>query len=317
MSLSTAVKNGIQRASHVSGLSALVTTRSHVSRIVMYHGIGGGEITARAFGQHLRYLSQKYRIVSLGSLLKRIDNDEPMQGKEVALTFDDGLKNNFTVAYPMLKQLNIPATFFVCPGLVSDQKWIWTHEFRQRLVHISNAGKSDLLKELLAEYNYSLSENYVEDVVRWVKTLPIKKRNLIENAVADVSKSFSPTKNQNEEYDIASWDDIKSVNPDIISIGSHTLRHPILTSLGNEELNQEIHGSKQILEEKLQRSVDSFCYPNGTNSPEIVEKVRSHYKVAVTTEYGFVHSNDDLAQLKRVPSKSKLYQFSWRLVKPK
>src|SRR5207248_3345103 len=57
----------------------------------------------------------------------------PGRRRRAAMVFDDGLRSNVRVAYPILRALGIPATFFVCPGLIEERRWLWTHEARRRL----------------------------------------------------------------------------------------------------------------------------------------------------------------------------------------
>src|ERR1043165_2230923 len=92
----------------------------------MYHGTPRRD--AAALERQLRFLRLAFPVVPLDKLAER--------GKgraRVALTFDDGLRNNVDVAYPILQKLGLTATFFVCPGLIERGQWLWNHEARERL----------------------------------------------------------------------------------------------------------------------------------------------------------------------------------------
>ena len=83
-------------------------------------------------------------------------------------------------------------------------------------------------------------------------------------------------------------------------IGSHSMSHPLLPQLEGEALRHEVAGSRRLLQERLETSVDSFCYPNGDQDRGVVETVRrAGYKIAVTTRGGTNHREIDPLLLKR------------------
>src|SRR5689334_9290881 len=93
----------------------------------MFHGIEPQH--AEVFERQLKYIASRYEVVPLAELTKR----GSALRHEIALTFDDGLLNNLTIAYPILRKLSLPATFFVCPALIDAGAWLWNHEARARL----------------------------------------------------------------------------------------------------------------------------------------------------------------------------------------
>lgn len=91
--------------------------------ILMYHSLSGREdyfssITPEAFGWQMEYLAEhSYSVVPLRELVRRLQNKESLGGS-VAITFDDGYRDNFTDAFPILKKYNFPATIFVTTGAI-------------------------------------------------------------------------------------------------------------------------------------------------------------------------------------------------------
>ena len=112
------------------------------------------------------------------------------------------------------------------------------------------------------------------------------------------------------------WDELRSLDPGLITVGSHTLTHPILATLTPAEAAVEIHESHRWLETKLGRPVQYFCYPDGAYNNSIVEMVQKSYQAAVTTVAGFVHAGDDLYRLRRIPVAEQLSLLAWRLHRP-
>jgi peptidoglycan/xylan/chitin deacetylase (PgdA/CDA1 family) len=86
------------------------------------------------------------------------------------------------------------------------------------------------------------------------------------------------------------------------TIGCHSHTHPDLTTLSPGELEREVLGSKQILEDLVGRPVTAFCYPDGLSNTRVADAVRgAGFEVAFTIDFGGLSTGDDPYQLKRIP----------------
>jgi peptidoglycan/xylan/chitin deacetylase (PgdA/CDA1 family) len=99
---------------------------------------------------------------------------------------------------------------------------------------------------------------------------------------------------------LLAWPEIRRIDGDLISFGSHTLNHPRLDQVHDRALQDEICTSKQILEDQLGHAVHSFCYPYGRISAAAEELVRGAYQVACGTHTGQVSNSSDVYHLDRV-----------------
>lgn len=261
------------------------------ARILVYHGTPAHE--AAMFERQLRWLKRRFDIVPLGTLAAAAADGAI--GRMAALTFDDGLRSNVSVAYPILRKLAIPATFFVCPGLVDRAAWLWTHEVRRRLARLG------------------LSAQRVESFVEWMKRLELTARKGVEARLAAATPDFAPTAEERSHYDLASWDELRRLDPAIVTIGSHTLTHPILPCTPAAEIETEVRESRRALEERLQRPIDFFAYPNGDLDSVSEESVRRHYRGAVTAEHGFVRRGTDAQLLPRLIAPQGVLRLARRL----
>lgn len=104
-----------------------VTRRSPRLLILAYHQIGDwglpGHVSARRFREHLDFLTGACRLVSLADGLQSLRSPSPTGGLSVAITFDDGYRDNFTDAFPLLLGYRVPATIFVATGLIATGKY--------------------------------------------------------------------------------------------------------------------------------------------------------------------------------------------------
>jgi peptidoglycan/xylan/chitin deacetylase (PgdA/CDA1 family) len=255
-------------------------------RILMYHGTPRAD--APALERQLRLVALAFPVVPLAEMASGRKGGRP----RVALTFDDGLRNNVEVAYPILKKLGLSATFFVCPGLIEGGQWLWNHEARQRLLTL-DAGE---LSELAASVGGPAE---VEAFVEWMKSLAIARRRGVESEIRKATPRFAPTPAQRHEFDLAGWNELKALDPRVVTLGSHTMTHPILTSLTTEETDAEMRDSRFALEDRLRREVSFFCYPNGDLNDGALKSARRYYRSAVTVEPGTVHEEADPHQLPR------------------
>ena len=276
----------------------------------MYHGVTLQG--AQALAAQLRYLVRHFKVVPLEAMVDRLANGSLPPTHEIVLTFDDGLRNNLTVVYPILRELKVPATMFVCPALVESGQWLWNHEMRCRLQTLAQPEMAELRMKLLTP---GIS---ADAIVEWMKTLRPQQRRMAEATIRQATAGFQPTDAQREAFDIMDWDDLRSLDQDLITVGSHTLSHPILTTLSAEEMDLEIAESRRCLEQRLQRKVDFFCYPNGAYDKRAYQLVQKTYSAAVTTESGVIDGSQDLDlyRLSRIPSAGNAALTAWRLHRP-
>jgi peptidoglycan/xylan/chitin deacetylase (PgdA/CDA1 family) len=310
LSVTTELKSLGHAISFHSGLSSVIARRQGCGRILMYHGVapqGAAELAAQ-----LRYLARHFKVVSLGTMLDRIMNGSYPLADEIVLTFDDGLRNNLTVVYPILRELQLPATMFVCPALVESGVWLWNHEMRCRLQMLAIPDLAELRMKLLAP------GTSVDAIIEWMKTLPLEQRRIAEAIIRQATAGFQPTAAQKEAFDVMNWNDLRSLDCNLITVGSHTLSHPILTKLSGQEIEAEILESRRCLEQRLERKVDLFCYPNGAYDRRAYQLVQKTYRAAVTTETGVIDGTDglDVHRLPRIPGAENAALTAWRLHRP-
>ena len=310
MSVTTELKSLGHAVSFRSGLSSVIARRQGCGRILMYHGVL--QQGAQALGQQLRYLARHFKVVSLDSMLDRITNGSLPLEHEIVLTFDDGLRNNLTVVYPILRELQLPATMFVCPALVESGEWLWNHEMRCRLQALAIPELADVRMKLLAP------GTTIAAIIEWMKTLLLQQRRTAEAIIRQATTGFQPTEAQREAFDIMNWNELRSLDRDLITVGSHTLSHPILTKLSGQEIETEILESRRCLEQRLERKVDLFCYPNGAYDRRAYQLVQKTYRAAVTTETGVINGIEglDVHRLPRIASAENAALTAWRLHRP-
>lgn len=267
-------------AGYVLGVIGAAERNDGRARILMLHG------TPRRRAQQLelalRYLKRHFDVVPLAQIALDAARGDVRFRRQVALTFDDGLRSNVEVAWPILRRLGLPATFFVCPELVEHRRWLWNHEARRRLARLPR------------------KTGEIESLVERMKALPLEKRKATEESLRAATPGFAPSAAERAAFDLADWDALRRLDPSLVTIGSHSLTHAVLTSLDAHDLEREVGESRRLLEARLGRPVEQFAYPNGDLDGNVAQAVRRHYAVAVTVEPRFVEPGADPLRLPRV-----------------
>ena len=295
-------------------MSHWLAHRHPVRRILMLHGIGDARMTPGDFHRVMFWLKQRYDIVPLDAMVRDILSGAPAPAgagrSQLAITFDDGLRNQYRIARPVLEQLGIPATIFVCPGLVETGQWMWNHDARARLNRLQPAAFQEWAQQVGAP------SQQTEGAIAWMKTLALLERLRVQAQLHDCTANFVPTQQEHDAYDMMDWDEVRTCDRGLMAIGSHTMTHPILPTLTVPEIQQELQGSRDALEAQLSRTVDVFCFPNGSTDARVRQIARSIYRAALTTEEGMVSSAVDPMAIPRIPITSHLPLLAWRMHRP-
>jgi len=295
-----------------TGLSAWLARRRPARRVIMFHGIDEVEMPVEAFEANLRWLAERFDIVPLGTMVDSILQGRPHGPRgELALTFDDGLGNHVDAAYPVLRKLGLPATYFVCPDLIERQAWIWNQEARERLKSLSAPAR-----HAFGAGSLGIDTTDVEALVEHMKRLPFADRQRAESELRGCTPAFEASALQRRRFDPLTWHELERLDPELVTIGSHTLSHPILPTIDDAMLEREVRDSRRILEQRLGRIVDLFCYPNGAQDDRIHAAVARHYRAAVTTRYGLVAPSTDAHRIMRIPAARSLPAMAWRMHRP-
>jgi len=253
------------------------------------------------FERQMQFLKSCYRVMSLQELVERSTRGEVPQ-RAVAITFDDGYRDNYDYAFPILKKYQFPATIFVATGAIGTGNRIW-HDvvfdaFRFATVDRARL-QDDAIPELVLE-TPEARQRSLEATLARAKTLYGEgRRNFIEDLEAKLCPNLPPDIHAR----MLNWDHVREMHTAGIEFGSHTVSHTILSHIPRSEMVKELLDSKRELSERLGTGISSFAYPNGKstdyNSEAKTVLRECGYSSAVTCCTGFNHVSSDLFELKR------------------
>jgi len=256
-------------------------------RILTYHKVSdncpylGLATGASNFRKEMEFLRRHYRIITLDEAVNLLKKRERIPRKTVVITFDDGDKGIFHNAFPVLKELQIPATIFLTVNPIETKEPVWfdfviyTIENTKR--RTLNLGRFGLGKYLLNTQEEK--KEAIESIVSFIKTLDKKKWESFFNFLYE-TLAIERSVSQKLSKDILEWEDIKFMKDNGITFGAHTMTHPILTNISLEEARREICDSKKIIEERIGEEVRLFAYPNGARNDfnqGIIDILKNNY----------------------------------------
>ena len=281
-------------------------------RILTYHGISPLALRKEEFEKQLQFISKNFECYwasEIPDLLEKKPGPQP----RIVLTFDDGLKNHVINAMPLLEKYGIKGTFYIPVSLVQNHEMLWNHEVRCLLMMMGNQELPEVIGPFSEQEDKKVLE--VSTYIETLKGLKIDDRQVIQELLRKIGRNKKYQPWMLEEYQLMNPDDFKNLSP-FIEIGSHTLTHPILTTIPDLQLVKEIQESRDSLAELTGKPVQSFCYPNGAYSEKVVKVVEEHYPIAVSTNEGFVSRSDRRSTLNRIPAGKNLEEFLIRLLRP-
>jgi peptidoglycan/xylan/chitin deacetylase (PgdA/CDA1 family) len=284
--------------------------------ILTYHRFGDSSdlavTTARDFREQLDYIASHYRIVPLSFIAGRLRSKQSLPAGLAAITIDDGYRDAYEIAFPILRQMNLPATLFVVTDFVDRKIWMWTDKLR----HLTLRAQKESLEATIDNRAFRFPLNgrpsrieAAERVNAFLKSIPDNDKDkaiarLSESLGVEISAAPPP------ELSPVTWEQAREMDSMGVEIGSHTLTHPILTQVGREQLRRELVESRARLESILKRQVDLFCYPNGAYNSEVTGEVeRAGYRLAVTVEHGLNGPGSNPLALKRIHTEADLAHF--------
>lgn len=268
-------------------------------------------VCIETFESQMRFLKKNFNVISIDELKDHITQKKTFTPGSCLVTFDDGWKDNFINAYPILKKYKIPAAIFLTTEYIGTGKRFWQERLNHMLKILHYRCKSDikLNKKTLNKYRESELRKIIisdgrdleEKISSFVAKQKQYKEDIIEELI-DALTSFLEKEGYKitQVNDFMSWDEIRIMSNGGVDFGSHGKSHRILTQ--NQSIApEEILESKEIIEKKLEKEINSFSYPNGSYTQEIVKLVKkSGYCITFGTKSGFVTSKDDPFTLKRI-----------------
>lgn len=263
------------------------------------------------FAKEIDFLKKYFCVRTLDEVVDTLAKGGRFSKPTVVLTADDGYKDNYDLAFPILKRNNVPLTIFLNTGVVGSERVNWYDRLADVISRTSNKCVRPLAAgdhEDLPLGTLMLKRNAYLKIVQHLKYLSRKER---EDYLDDIERQLGAA---GPDWMMLNWEEVNEMKKSGIIFGAHTHAHQILTTLMLEDAKNEIKISKDTIEQHLKQPVNHFAYPNGRAedfSDEHKEYCRLiGFKSVSSTIAGLNHNPGDVWCLKRVGAESPLCVFA-------
>lgn len=249
----------------------------------------------KQFEKQIRFLKNNFELVSLQEGLHNLQQRKHANNPYLTITIDDGFRDNYTLAWPLLQQYAVPATIFLATDFIDTGRPPWPTQLidifeSTTSQHMSFPFKADISS--MAERS-TVARKLMND---WRPFSPQRREGLLNSL-----KNELESHRQNPYYRPLTWQQIQEMKSGRINFGSHTVYHSILPETSDAVLQSEIRESKNRIEEKLQTPCLDFAYPNGDNGGREREFLKSeNFRLAVTQKFGFNSPDSDPLTFSRI-----------------
>lgn len=271
-----------------------VLTKDEVARYPLQAGM---YVLDSVFAQQMSFVRSNFTVLSLQELLDLWQRGEwSAEARYCVITFDDGWLDNYRHAYPVLKQLRMPATIFLPTDYVGTDEWFWPDQLavlcKSVADRLQRQERSDAVAAVFARFLGDDASRLLEasvrqeqlgdEIIERCKHLPIERIRELVQALAAELRVTLPL-----DRVIVNWDEVREMSRGGLSFGSHSCSHRIMTTITPDEVSEELVRSRQVLLDQGVNFVPVYCYPNGNSDASIEDLVKAHgYEAAVSVRLG-------------------------------
>jgi peptidoglycan/xylan/chitin deacetylase (PgdA/CDA1 family) len=239
---------------------------------VMYHGVSRGDpgqlpwtqIPERVFARQVEFLTQNYNLLHLSDVVDHLQTGRDLPAGSALITFDDGLRNNLSVAFPILARYEAPAAIFVATDFIGTDRFFWFDELY--LMMVADPAREQVTTRLEQSIGRQLEAPTLEETY-WLAVEHLKR--VSEEELQEVMGRLATVATLelevfSEDYSVLGWSEIEQLQASgLVEFGVHTASHRILSSLEPSEWDREIREPRRQLSRALGQEALAFAYPNG------------------------------------------------------
>ena len=240
-----------------------------------------GEPNETQFLNDVQLIDSVFNVLPFTEAVKKL-NSGNLPRRSACITFDDGYANNFELAAPILQSVGVPATFFVAGGAV-DTGVMWNDLVIESVAHSSSNEQAGDLAATLRELKYKPVAE------RWDAAV-----NMYRNTVASDLPRLMMTR-----------DMVAGLACQGFEIAGHTMSHPILKELSDDDARREVEGCVTWIRDVTGAAPTSFAYPNGIPGQDYTSEhstmVReAGFEAAASTQWAVARPGTDCFNVPRL-----------------
>lgn len=261
--------------------------------VLMYHRIAELSsdtwelaVSPTNFEEQLQVL-KRYHVISLDTIEELFSYQKNIKNN-VSITFDDGYRDNYTIAKPLLEKYNFPATFFITTGSIGSEKEFWWDALERICLETSSLPQQlEITTPIkfswhvgLADHETTPAELYVQ-LCEIFKKMPAQQHQLL----IEYLENWANNKRNRTEYLQMNYDELLTINQNhLFTLGAHTKTHPFLPNFSYKYQEDEINNGITTLEQLTKGKIKYLAYPHGGCNEDTIKVLdKSGIKLAFTT----------------------------------
>lgn len=252
--------------------------------------------------------AHEIEVVSLDEAARRIEARSRHDKRFACLTFDDGYRDNYELAFPIFAERGLPMATYVSSGLVARSDTAWWFALEEAI----RACSGDFVLECGAS-PHARSARSADEKAQcfdfFAQLLQRAPREQRIRALAQLRERYGVDAMAMTDELVMDWASLRRFATEpLVTIGAHTVSHAALATLNREEMRTEMQQSRAQLEAELGSSVQHFAFPYGDPSTTGVREFDAcrelGFRTATTTRHGLVTASDASAMhsLPRIPT---------------
>jgi len=255
-----------------SGLRALLGRAIEWSGVLVlnYHRVGNRNESSfdkglwsadsEAFTEQIRFCKRHLDVITPDDISRVLAQG---RGRYVLITFDDGYRDNYEIAFPILKAEGVPATFFIATGFMDHPHVPWWDEIAW-MVRTSRLDRMELSGWVPAPiwFDGPDREGTVRTLLRAYKAMPAESTGRYLDAIAESTQSGRCGADEGSGFWMT-WEMLREMRASGMTVAGHSVTHPILARTAPERQREEIFGCATRLAEEMDEPMLYFSYPVG------------------------------------------------------
>ena len=323
--LKSGVKRSLATALYASGILGVLARRRLRGRavVLMYHRVLAADaidrawshpgivVRAETFARQVALIRRHFTPLTLAAFAAHLRDGRPFPPRACLVTFDDGWLDTATVAWPILREAQVPAVVFLPSGYIGTGAMFWQERLRAALHAVWEAARTDpaladTARTLLGAHGFGGLLDVPAGGIRMAVMDGVLSRKYHELEAAatlttELERLVAGRPRQPLADAFMTWPQVQALAAEGLTFGGHSRTHRLMTDIPPDEAAAEADDSRQAIAAALGVAPFSFAYPNGNWNPEVAAQVaRSGYSVAFTTEFGHVAPGDPPLSIRRV-----------------
>jgi peptidoglycan/xylan/chitin deacetylase (PgdA/CDA1 family) len=249
------------------------------------------------FDRQLAFFKRLGRLLSLDDFIDRLKSGEPLPERAVIVTIDDGWRDNYDFAFPILKRHEASATIFLTIDYIESDRQFWflrigrlieksdpsPIEVAARLASVLGVG-AETIERSVSDGNGRLDRDRLFELL---KKLDFDTQTAAVDLLVKLAEPSLTVDEPSGPRCTLTWDEVREMSRGGVTFGSHGNSHQIMTLLAPETAQSELESSRTRLAAVIGREIRHFAYPNGDFTLKLAESVkRAGYDSGLATGGG-------------------------------